>query len=565
MEIREYLAQTEKLSDGVYFDSVNGVAGTAWPIGTPEKPVNNLTELLVILAARKLDKVVLRNDATVLQFTGALADIIFVGEGEAGALSPTVDFNGQAITCTFINLRITDTAGDNLVSASEFRDCHILKVIAHTVGGATYRKCVFGLLYGTVTNPPLGIIKLYDDCVFLGTLANTTGTVLGWGDQRISCNLTNTTGTIEIYGDVYADNFSQAGAGKTYIYGDLHAHSGFSHSGGDVYIYGNCYIASNLTNITGNTEIHGNCHVGWIMSNTTGAIKVYGNCHLGYNLNQTAAGLIEIGGNFHVGQIMGELSNTAGTLRVAGKCHVGRGLYNYAAGHIEIAGDCIVGYEMSNEHVITLCNIRFTQPNPTMDLSLAASSKTERVVSRGSLTVTRMVAGATAIIDLCSGTLTIANSCTGGTITLYGDCALVDLAAGAVTINDHRTNQKDTRFFQEVVAATDVNGTTWKDLLDRSVITKPVRICGFMVTKGGVWAGFVQVRIVDGAGTTKIFPFKTEYEEPGDFALATQATLNFPVEVSVSKGYKFQFRSTNAGDGAGETLALDNLDVQELS
>ena len=125
-------------------------------------------------------------------------------------------------------------------------------------------------------------------------------------------------------------------------------------------------------------------------------------------------------------------------------------------------------------------------------------------------------------------------------------------------------NIQNTRFFQEAVAATDVNGVTWKDLLDRSVITKPVRICGFMVTKGAGWAGFAQIRIVDGAGTTKLFPYQAEYVEPGDFASAALVVFNFPVEVSVSKGYRFQFRSDNILDGAGETLALTTLDVQEL-
>ena len=121
-----------------------------------------------------------------------------------------------------------------------------------------------------------------------------------------------------------------------------------------------------------------------------------------------------------------------------------------------------------------------------------------------------------------------------------------------------------TRFFQEAVAATDVNGVTWKDLLARNVIARPVRICGFKVTKGGVWAGDPKVRIVDGAGTTKLFPLGDEWVEGVDFTDATQKTFDFPVEISVSKGYKLQFRSSDAGDGAGETLALNNLDVQDL-
>ena len=166
---------------------------------------------------------------------------------------------------------------------------------------------------------------------------------------------------------------------------------------------------------------------------------------------------------------------------------------------------------------------------------------------------------------------------TPGTITLQGTGFSAQIKAGTlyrilnissveVQVADIKTAVDVlglTTFKQESVAATDVNGTTWKDLLDRSTITKPVKICGFMVTVAGAWAGKAQVRIVDGAGN-KIFPFQDQYEQDTDFTSGTQAILNFPVVVPVASGYKFQFRSTNAGDGAGETLQLNNLDVIEV-
>ena len=119
-----------------------------------------------------------------------------------------------------------------------------------------------------------------------------------------------------------------------------------------------------------------------------------------------------------------------------------------------------------------------------------------------------------------------------------------------------------TSFAQESAPATDVNGTTWKDLLDRSSITKPTKIVGFKVTKGGTWAGNAKLRVVDGAGS-KIFPHQDEYVEDTDFFDATLAVLNVPVVIPVADGYKLQFRSSDAGDGAGETLTLNQLDVIE--
>ena len=127
-----------------------------------------------------------------------------------------------------------------------------------------------------------------------------------------------------------------------------------------------------------------------------------------------------------------------------------------------------------------------------------------------------------------------------------------------------KTNLLDlTAFNQETVAATNVNGTTWKDLLDKSTITKPTKIYGFKVTVAGTWAGKARIRITDGAGN-KIFPFQDYYEQDTDFTSGTQVVFNFEVVVPVADGYKFQFCSSNAADGAGDTLALNNLDVQEI-
>lgn len=114
---------------------------------------------------------------------------------------------------------------------------------------------------------------------------------------------------------------------------------------------------------------------------------------------------------------------------------------------------------------------------------------------------------------------------------------------------------------QEAAAATDVNGVTWKDLLDKSTNTQLTQIFGFMVTVAGGWAGNAKIRITNGAGT-KIFPFQAEYVQGTDFTSAVQAVLNVPLQV---RDYKFQFRSSNAGDGAAKTLALNNLDVIALS
>jgi len=116
---------------------------------------------------------------------------------------------------------------------------------------------------------------------------------------------------------------------------------------------------------------------------------------------------------------------------------------------------------------------------------------------------------------------------------------------------------------QETAGATTVTGTTWATLHDGSAITKPTKLCGMKVTQGGTWAGVVQLRIVDGAGTTKIWPFQAQYVEGTDFIDATEMVFQWQVLVTVADGYIVQFRSSDNGDGAGETLTLDFLDIIE--
>lgn len=117
-----------------------------------------------------------------------------------------------------------------------------------------------------------------------------------------------------------------------------------------------------------------------------------------------------------------------------------------------------------------------------------------------------------------------------------------------------------TTFEQETAPATDVNGVTWKDLLDKSVLTKPEEIWQITLTIAGGWAGNCQIRFVDGADN-KIFPFGAQAVQGTDFFSGVPWAFPAPITVPVSSGYKLQFRSSNAGDGAGQTCQLNELAV----
>lgn len=121
-----------------------------------------------------------------------------------------------------------------------------------------------------------------------------------------------------------------------------------------------------------------------------------------------------------------------------------------------------------------------------------------------------------------------------------------------------------TTFDQETAVGVAANGVTDVTLFDGTGITLPTQICGFRCTMAGAaWAGHPVVWIEDGDGN-KIFPFQDNYVEGTDFADGAQVVFNFPVVVPVASGYLVRFRSTAAGDNAGQTLTLDNLDIIEV-
>ena len=57
--------QGEGYHNAVVIDSINGVSGTAWPIGTHGKPVSNLTDALSIMATREIDRILLHTSVTI--------------------------------------------------------------------------------------------------------------------------------------------------------------------------------------------------------------------------------------------------------------------------------------------------------------------------------------------------------------------------------------------------------------------------------------------------------------------------------------------------------------------
>ncbi|MBA7606438.1 hypothetical protein ES703_13586 [subsurface metagenome] len=143
------MVQTGQYYDRVFYDSVTGIAGTAWPVGTPQVPSDVIADIITILAARNLKTIDVHGTLTL------------------GAAMNHLDFFG----------RYHESAGDivNLggqdVSDSHFRGL-IITGVQGGAGLATYKECLF---FSTLPIPMTGFRGLAENCGIFGGLTLATG------------------------------------------------------------------------------------------------------------------------------------------------------------------------------------------------------------------------------------------------------------------------------------------------------------------------------------------------------------------------------------------------------
>lgn len=212
----------------IHFDA-GGSAGTAYPIGTYQSPVNNLPDLRTIAAARNIKTIIVHGPLTL---DAAMNGYEFIGFNPAND-ADFIDINGQDIdNSSFFNLFIQGAMGGTGYYPF-FKDC-IFGVITDFKGFAM--DCV---LYSITLaagadvdfwNPSVqwggGILSVGAPSAFLygfkGELqiTNMTGgtlTIFGSEGYLIIRN-TCTGGAITIYGDTRVNDESGAGCTVT-IYG----------------------------------------------------------------------------------------------------------------------------------------------------------------------------------------------------------------------------------------------------------------------------------------------------------------------------------------------------------
>lgn len=141
------LPSVQSLSNIVYFDSVNGVSGTDWPIiGSIEQPVNNIPDLISIINQWHIKDVKLVNGVITIPFD--LSGLHFIGNDFA---DPTMAFVDNVIelnsftlrNCSFENISINNTAGGNLDTCGPFNACSWIFADSGTNLLGVYKSFVF--------------------------------------------------------------------------------------------------------------------------------------------------------------------------------------------------------------------------------------------------------------------------------------------------------------------------------------------------------------------------------------------------------------------------------------
>lgn len=222
--------QAIRYDNFVTIDSVNGVSGTAWPIGTHEKPSNNLTDALSIMATRDIDRIELRTDLTI----GASHDVSGFLIETHGTMGTTVTFESgcaaNKTTMRQVSVEGVITNGDvlliescsigtlanftgimNVVAFGENAEIGIgnwATIIQATAGGGPTAEPEL-----TIGTAGVNIVQYAGNLKLMGKTGSNR-TVVNFSSGNVIIDSTCTAGTIQLLGvgQIEADN---SGAGCT--------------------------------------------------------------------------------------------------------------------------------------------------------------------------------------------------------------------------------------------------------------------------------------------------------------------------------------------------------------
>jgi len=246
--------ETAQYGDRVYFDRIIGIAGTAWPVGTPQVPSNVIADIITICAARNIRTIQVRGPLTL---GAAMQRYSFFSFKHYDDI---VDLNGQSVyNSYFEGLLITGTQGGG--GFCTYKDCMLSSIVA-----------LEGLLMNCSLNGSIAVSAgagsysdLYHCTSVWGAVTVTVGTPsrLSFKEFSGALILTAQTG-----GPVYVRGISgylevNAMVGGTL---DIYAH------GAEIVINNTCN--GGVINIYGNARVTDNSAAGCTVNNyTAGSIQ----------------------------------------------------------------------------------------------------------------------------------------------------------------------------------------------------------------------------------------------------------------------------------------------------
>lgn len=229
------------LPDGIYVNSNTGSAGTAWPLGTAQKPVNNLTDALTMMAARNLKNLFIRDDTGLALPVNCNSYEHFLGRSRDYDF---LDLNSKQLQCFFKNLGVWGTfaAGSNLV----FEDCYLDSLDG--VGTIYARRCEIHQI-GAITGGTFNIFESWTIRADASSYLDFTGNG-------------NSPHTIELSGSITIQNVDQAGCVVNIIGRDLVVTLDATCTAGTINIYGSAQVintsgGSTVNDYTFNTKWSG--------------------------------------------------------------------------------------------------------------------------------------------------------------------------------------------------------------------------------------------------------------------------------------------------------------------
>ena len=249
----------ELLLDRIYFDSVNGVPGTIWPIGTPQVPSDVIADVITMCAARNLLDIDVHGP---LQLLATMEHYCFHGHCHE-SIADVLDLNGQDVDDSrFDNCLVTGAQGGAefatfidciLYNMTGFRGmaerCALYTPLAVSVGVSDFDHCtsIHGILTVTVGAPTRLSFKKFSGGMILTLQTGGAALVRGISGYLEVDEMTG--GTLDIYAD----------AAHIQINNDC--------TGGTINIYGNARVVNN----TGGTVVNDYGSSGYAELADTGA------------------------------------------------------------------------------------------------------------------------------------------------------------------------------------------------------------------------------------------------------------------------------------------------------